>query len=305
MLRLQGVTKRFGRVSAIEDVSFELGDRGIVGLLGPNGAGKSTTMRMIVGALAPSAGRIWIGGQEMRTEMASARRLLGYLPETAPLYADMTVGGFLEFAARLRGIRGREASRAARTAAERCAIADRFGFQIHNLSRGQRQRVGIAQAIVHRPKLLVLDEPTNSLDPEQIVEVRRLIDDLAREHVILISSHNLSEVGALCARVLVLRDGHLVKDQPIDEQAKSAGVVIRLRVANPVQEVHARLAQVQCVRRVQTEGKYLLLDIAPGVDASRAITALIHEAGWTLQHLDTLTPALEALFGRSEPMDRS
>ncbi|MFT3685662.1 MAG: ATP-binding cassette domain-containing protein [Phycisphaerales bacterium] len=207
MVELSGVTKDYGRFRAVSDVSLSIQPGQVTGLLGPNGAGKSTIIRMITCLLAPTAGVVRVCGFDTVTQSAQARASIGYLPEFAPLYPEMTAVGYLRFRAGLCGLKGREATAAVEGALERCWLADVASKRISAMSKGYRQRVGLAGAILHDPKVLVLDEPTTGLDPTQIRETRALLKQLAVGRVLLLSSHILPEVEASCDRILILRGG--------------------------------------------------------------------------------------------------
>ncbi|MCK5480020.1 MAG: ATP-binding cassette domain-containing protein, partial [Gammaproteobacteria bacterium] len=209
-IRARSLSKNFGSITAVDRLSFEVGSGEVLGFLGPNGAGKSTTMKMLTGFLAPSAGTATINGHDIINDSLAARRIIGYLPEGAPSYGEMTVRNFLEFIARARGFKGREARRKAAAAIDRLNL-DRVPEQpIETLSKGFKRRVGLAQAILHDPQVLILDEPTDGLDPNQKHEVRRLIRDMSSEKIIVISTHMLEEVHALCNRAIIISDGRLL-----------------------------------------------------------------------------------------------
>jgi ABC-2 type transport system ATP-binding protein len=215
------LSKSYGAAAAVRHLSFAVRRGEVVGFLGPNGAGKSTTMKMLTGFLKPSMGIAKVGGIDVAADPMAVRRQLGYLPENAPLYDDMMVIDFLRFIADLRGVRRSEQTKRLRQTCERCGLMGVLGKDIGQLSKGYRQRVGLAQALVHDPDLLILDEPTSGLDPNQIIEIRQLIRDLGREKTVMLSTHILSEVHATCSRVLIINDGQLVADGRPD--ALSAG----------------------------------------------------------------------------------
>ena len=219
MIEVKGISRQFGEVVAVRDVSFEIERGEVVALLGPNGAGKTTTMRMITGFLPPSSGTIRVAGHDLDREPLEARRAVGYLPETPPLYPEMRVADYVRYVASLKDVPRREREAKVRRALENCALLDVEGRVIGTLSRGYRQRVGLAQAIVHEPEVLVLDEPTAGLDPVQIAEIRRLIRDLAEEErrTVILSTHILPEVEAICQRVLLISYGEIRIDRPLSE----------------------------------------------------------------------------------------
>ncbi len=230
MIEVSHVTKRYGLLEAVRDVSFAIGAGEVVGLLGPNGAGKTTLMRVLTCYHAPSEGMARINSLDVREESLAVRRLIGYLPESAPLYDDLTVFEYLEFIAASRGV-SRGARRAAiERACRQCGILDVRQRPIAALSKGYRQRVGIAQALVHSPEILILDEPTAGLDPNQIVEIRELLKEIGREKTVLLSTHILQEVEAVCGRVLILNKGEIAAEGTAEEIRRRMKVGSRFRV---------------------------------------------------------------------------
>ncbi len=221
MIEADGITKRYGDFVAVDGVSFTAGAGEVIGFLGPNGAGKTTTMRILTGFLPATDGTARIAGHDIFDEALEARRAIGYLPETPPLYPEMDVTGYLTYVAKLKDVPRAERKAAVESATERCGLSDVHRRVIGSLSKGYRQRVGIAQAIVHDPKVLILDEPTVGLDPIQIREIRHLIADLAdpekAAHTIVLSTHILAEVEAICRRVVLIHDGRKVLDQSMEE----------------------------------------------------------------------------------------
>lgn len=219
MIEVKGVSRRYGDKVAVRDVSFEVGKGDVVGFLGPNGAGKTTTMRMITGYLPPSQGHIAVAGHDIEGAPLEARRAVGYLPEIPPLYPEMRVFDYVRYVAALKDVPRAERTAKVESALAACGLADVTRKVIGTLSKGYRQRVGLAQAIVHEPEVLVLDEPTAGLDPVQIVEIRRLIRDLADEEgrTVILSTHVLPEVEAICRRVLLISAGEIRIDGPLDE----------------------------------------------------------------------------------------
>ncbi|MDR0838378.1 MAG: ABC transporter ATP-binding protein [Oscillospiraceae bacterium] len=223
MIEALNLTRRYGENTAVDSLSFTLPRGGICGFLGPNGAGKSTTMNMMTGCLGITAGDFLIDGVSIRQDPLAVRRMIGYLPEQPPLYGEMTPLEYLNFAAELRGLRGDEAREAVADAMSRTGLEDSRDRVISNLSKGYKQRVGLAQAILGTPPVLIFDEPTVGLDPAQIIEIRALIRDLAREHTVILSTHILSEVRELCSRVLIISRGKLMADGTVEElEAASA-----------------------------------------------------------------------------------
>nr|WP_240655292.1 ABC transporter ATP-binding protein [Rhodovarius crocodyli] len=219
LIEIEGLTKRFGAFTAVDGVSFSVDKGEVVGFLGPNGAGKSTTMRMLAGFMTPSAGTARIGGHDVTDDAVAARRQLGYLPEGAPTYPEMTVSAFLGFCGRVRGFRGKDLDARIAAAMERTQLEGVRLQPIETLSKGFKRRVGLAQALLHNPPVLVLDEPTDGLDPNQKHEVRSLIQQMAPEKAIIISTHILEEVQAVCTRAIIIARGRLIVDQAPDELA--------------------------------------------------------------------------------------
>ncbi len=222
LLRLESLVKSFGAIRAVDGISLAVGRGEVLGFLGPNGAGKSTTMKMAAGFLEPDAGRVEIAGIDMWANPVRAKRELGYLPEGAPLYGEMTVRGFLKFCGKVRGLSGAALKRAMEEAAERTELQPVWGQSIETLSKGYRRRVGLAQAMMHRPAVLILDEPTDGLDPNQKRVVRGLIRDMARDSAIIVSTHILEEVPAVCDRVVIIAQGRVVSQGTAEEIAAQA-----------------------------------------------------------------------------------
>ena len=296
MIRAERLSKQYGGMVAVDHISFEVGKSEIVGFLGPNGAGKSTTMRILVGLLAPTSGDAWVAGCHVQRESVAARRRLGYVPEVVPLYNEMTVRDYLRFAARLRRLNNASARAAA--AANRCSLSDRLNTHIGKLSHGYRQRVGLAQALMHDPAVLILDEPTTGLDPVQIVEIRQLIRQLGREHTVLVSTHILAEAEQLCDRVIIINNGQLVGDTVLRRvQLEERALFLRLRQSGPdTQEKLAALPGIARVDLVQGQSDHYKLtcrrDVAPEAD----IASLAVQNGWGLVELTPSHTELEAMF---------
>ena len=304
LLSLDGVTKEFHDITAVDRVSFDV-DRGeVVGFLGPNGAGKSTTMRMITQYVDPDEGEIRLDGVALGDDPVAAKRRIGYLPENNPLYTDMLVVDYLVFIARLRDMTGSDATRAIDDAVGGTAIEDVYYRPIGELSKGFRQRVGLAQAILHRPDLLVLDEPTEGLDPGQRLEIRRLIGNLGKDRTVLLSTHVLSEVRDTCSRLLIINKGRIAADGSVDElvaQVSGAGAV-HLLVEIAGEGVADGIAGLDGVREVvhrqaSGDGRTALMVVA-GVerDLRPELFGLARDRGWTLYELHQEARSLEDLF---------
>ncbi|MCB9688479.1 MAG: ABC transporter ATP-binding protein [Alphaproteobacteria bacterium] len=256
MIETRELTRRFGGVDAVEGLTMSVRDRGVVGFLGPNGAGKTTTMRMLTGFLAPTSGSARVAGFDVTDQPLEVKARVGYLPETPPLYPDLTVGEFLLFVAELRGVgRSIRAARVGRTL-EQVGLRGWEKRRLGGLSKGYRQRVGLAQALVHDPALLVLDEPTSGLDPAQVVGVRELIRGLAEERTVVLSTHVLAEVEASCERVLLLHRGRLVGDGTVDELAERTGTGgrVELSLDDETEDLRGPLAALPEVDQVERTG---------------------------------------------------
>jgi len=295
LLEIKNIHHWYGDFHAVDGVSLSL-DRGqVLGLLGPNGAGKSTTMRILCGALAATGGSIRLQGLEMARHPLATRRLLGYLPETPPLYANLTVDEYLLFCARLRRVGRHQRGSAMSRAKSRCGLERTGRRLIGNLSKGYQQRVGIAQAIIHEPALVVLDEPTSGLDPNQIREIRDLIRDLGNDHGVLLSTHILPEVEMVCDRVCIMNQGKLVFSESLGQlQQAAAGLLIRLQQPPDIESL-AELPGVSAVDALGNRRFRLTLaaDADNGVIAERII-----RHGWILDELIPQQLALEQTFVR-------
>ena len=217
MIKVEGLTKRYARHVAVDNISFEVGKGEIVGFLGPNGAGKTTTMRVLTCFLPPTSGKASIAGFDVLENPMEVKKRIGYLPETPPLYPEMEVSEYLTFVARLKGIPKGDVAKRVNEAADRCAVGDVKSKLISKLSKGYRQRVGLAQAIMHNPDVLILDEPTSGLDPKQIIETRELIASLSGDHTIILSTHILSEVEHSCQKVLIINRGRIVASESVSD----------------------------------------------------------------------------------------
>jgi len=297
MIKAKSLSKNFGSIVAVDHLSFEVGSGEVLGFLGPNGAGKSTTMKMLTGFLTPSAGTATINGHDIINDSLAARRIIGYLPEGAPSYDEMTVRSFLEFIARVRGFKGREARRKAAAAIERLNL-DRVPEQaIETLSKGFKRRVGLAQAILHDPQVLILDEPTDGLDPNQKHEVRRLIREMSSEKIIVISTHVLEEVHALCNRAMIISDGRLLVDET------PAGLIARSRYHNAVtlvvaepERVASILSEIPQARKVELREGELTVFPAEGARLFEIISDAVKEHGWAVSELRLEAGRLDEVF---------
>ncbi|MGB8646135.1 MAG: ATP-binding cassette domain-containing protein [Anaerolineae bacterium] len=291
------LNKFYGPYHALHDLSFNVRKGEILGFLGPNGAGKTTTMRILTGYMPPTSGEAYVAGYDVFDESIQVRQHIGYLPETVPLYLDMTVWDYLEFAARLHHVADIED--AVERAMELVNIEDRADMLIGKLSKGYRQRVGIAQAIVHEPDVLILDEPTIGLDPRQIIEVRELIKSLGKEHTILLSTHILPEVSATCSRVVIINKGQIVAE---DTPERLAGQLrganrIHLQVVKPAPEIPSTLEKVKGILAVQArdEGVYEI-ETTLNADRRAEIAQVVVQQGWGLLELRPVSVSLEEVF---------
>jgi ABC-2 type transport system ATP-binding protein len=298
MVEIEHLTKIYGTQNAVDDISFTAGKGEIVGFLGPNGAGKSTTMKIATGYLPPSAGTVRVAGHDVQTESLAVRREVGYLPEHNPLYLDMYVHEYLEFIGAVHGLRGPGLRNRVAELVRRVGLSREQNKQIGALSKGYRQRVGLAQALLHDPSVLILDEPTTGLDPNQIQEIRELIREVSHDKTVIFSTHILPEVTALCSRVIIISRGKLVADSPVAElAARAAGeTIVRAEFEGPVDAT--RLAQLPGVRGVEAGPNGLVsLRSAPGTDLRGAISRLAAQEGWVLLGLRQEQQSLEAVFG--------
>ncbi len=251
MIEVEGLTKYYGEHAAIRDLSFTIGKGEVIGFLGLNGAGKSTTLRVLGCVLLPTAGRVRIGGLDLATQPHEVRQRIGFLPDTPPLYNEMTVGDYLAFVARLRGVAASDTEKRVREAEEKTALTDVHGDVVGTLSHGYRQRVGIAQAMVHNPELLILDEPISGLDPAQIKEMRQLINNLRGQHTVLLSSHILSEISQTCDRLMVIDEGVLVAQGTEAELSKGATATVEVEIVGAADKAKVAIESVAGVTSVE------------------------------------------------------
>ncbi|HEY4914479.1 MAG TPA: ABC transporter ATP-binding protein [Candidatus Dormibacteraeota bacterium] len=304
MIEVQGLTRYYADRPAIQDLTFSVPRGQVLGFLGPNGAGKSTTMRILTGYLGPSAGAATVAGFDLVDHSLEARRHIGYLPETTPLYKEMRVAGFLHMLCRLRGVPAAKRRARVDAAIEACGLSDRRNEVIGRLSRGLRQRVGLAQAIVHDPEVLILDEPTAGLDPAQTRETRELITRLGRDHTVVLSSHILPEVSATCDRVLIINHGRLVADDTPANLARSVagaeGVEIEMVLQGDRGEIERRIGAVPGVEKVAIspagEGDWRVVVKAAKADLRDELARAALGAGFGLRQLQARTLSLEDVF---------
>ena len=297
MIRTTGLTKDYGSRRAIDNLTFEANQGEVVGLQGPNGAGKTTTMRILAGYMPPTFGTAQIAGFDVVEESIEVRRRVGYLPETVPLYSDMTVFDYLKFMADLRHLPNGDEM--VDNALEMVQMESRADGYISNLSKGMRQRVGLAQALLHKPEVLILDEPTIGLDPAQVVEVRSIIREIGKERTVLLSTHILSEAQQLCDRVLIINKGHIVaEDTPENLQARLVGAERSiLRIKGDAEELMPLISKIIGVQdiKIRPDGA-MEFQFAPGVDVRPEVAKTVVQSGFDLLELSPVGLSLEEIF---------
>ena len=304
MIKVKHLTRRFGRKLAVDDLSFEVARGEVLGFLGPNGAGKTTTMRIITGFLAPTGGTVEVDGLDVITHSREIRRRIGYLPENVPLYPEMRVDEYLGYRARLKGLSGRRCRARLSQVKGQCGLDHEGRRVIGALSKGYRQRVGLADALIAEPELLILDEPTIGLDPNQIRQVRTLIRDLAEKHTIVLSTHILHEVEITCRRVLIINNGRVVVSDSPSRLRKMmlAGAPLIADIRGPQETVAAKLGALPAVKQVQVlrpgEWTKYQLEVEPEADLRADLSELVVHSGWGLRELTTGRPSLEDVFVR-------
>ncbi len=308
MIKVEGLSKRYGRTLAVDNISFEVQKGQIVGFLGPNGAGKTTTMRILTCFLPPTAGTAQVAGYDVSREPLEVKKRVGYLPENPPLYPELEVESYLAFVGQLKGIRRADLKGRIDEACERCAITDVRKTLIGKLSKGYRQRVGLAQAIIHNPDVLVLDEPTSGLDPKQIIDTRTLIKNLAGEHTIILSTHILPAVEQVCEQVIVINKGRLVTIDSLENlmQRMRGAETTAIQVegcAGALDPAHAqrRLEQISGVSRVvlkeSADGRSRFeIESLPGRSIRLELARAVLDAGWYLHELRPAARNLEEVF---------
>ena len=304
MINIQNLTKYYGDFRAVDDISFEVHDGEILGFLGPNGAGKTTTLKILTCFMPPTKGEIKFNDLNVRDDSMEIRRLIGYLPENAPLYDYMSVREYLDYICDLREITGSRRQERMGAMIETCGLSDMIGKNIGDLSKGYRQRVGIAQAMIHEPEILILDEPTVGLDPNQIVEIRNLIKKIGREKTVILSTHILSEVEATCDRVVIISSGEIVADgTPETLRREMAGSsVIHLELKGEVPDAHTVFSAIPGVEDVDALSRQngdttkLDINVAKGYDLREEIFKTSVERGWTIYEMHLDKTNLEDVF---------
>ena len=303
MIKVQNLTKQFGQKQAVDGISFSVARGEVLGFLGPNGAGKSTTMRMITGFLPPTDGTVSVGGFDMVEDPIPAKKLIGYLPENAPAYTDMTVAGFLNFAAEIRGLRGAAKTGAVQRAVDQCFLRSVLQHSVDTLSKGYRHRTCFAQSIIHDPDGLILDEPTDGLDPNQKHEVRQLIRRMGEKKAIIFSTHILEEVDAVCSRAIIIDRGRIVANGTPEElrrQSEWAGAVTLRLQGVPAAAVAEKLNGLRSAKKVTTEanGQRVVVTVFPRTAGDGDLTREVIEVtnGWQIEELRTEEGRLDEVF---------
>lgn len=306
MISVQNLTKNYGENKALDDVSFEVRQGEVLGFLGPNGAGKSTTMKIITGFLAPTQGTVKVDGLDIQDDALAVRAKIGYLPETVPLYTDMKVYEYLDFVAAVRGVSKDKRRGAIKRMADVCGLREVIGKTISELSKGYRQRVGLAQAMIHNPDILILDEPTSGLDPNQIVEIRELIKRLGREKTVILSTHILPEVAATCSRVIIINQGKIAASGRTDELLSGSGgkEVVQAKIRGHRDSVRAALARHEAVREVKHLSDHedgvasFSIEVIGGVDPQEIVFKTVVANNWMLLEMFKKQESLEEVFRR-------
>ena len=298
MIKVESLSKSYGERLAVDNISFTIGQGEIVGFLGPNGAGKTTTMRAITGYLIPTEGEVWVAECNMRNDPLKARQHIGYLPETIPLYTDMTTRAYLGFAGKLRGLDSKAAQRRIDEVVEVCQLEEYLDVHTGKLSKGFRQRVGLAQAIIHDPEVLILDEPTVGIDPLQVVKTKEMIKELGRKRTILLSTHILPEVSLICDRVIIINQGKIVAEDNIDNLSKvlNAKHQLRLRIDGPADKVTEHLSTIETLLDVTYQEPHHLLEFEEGKQPQSKINQVLAKEGWTLLSMEEVEMSLEEIF---------
>lgn len=306
MIEVHNLVKHYGSVKAVDDISFTVDKGEILGFLGPNAAGKTTTMRIITGYMPASAGTVKVAGYDVFDQGLEVKKRIGYLPENPPLYLDMRVRDFLNFTARIKGVNPKTIKAEVDRVAERLSVIDVMDNHISKLSKGYKQRVGFAQALLNNPPVLILDEPTNGLDPRQIIEVREIIRSLGSDHTVILSTHILPEVSMTCNRVAIINEGQLVKiDTPenLTMQLRGSESII-LQVEGPIPEIETAFSQHNAVTAVAVQPGNLdniatyKVEATIGSDIRKALAALVVNHGWGLLELKSESLSLEDIFLR-------
>jgi ABC-2 type transport system ATP-binding protein len=298
MIEVQNLSKSYGGIRAIDSLNFKIKKGEVVGFLGPNGAGKSTTMKILTGFMAPTSGSAVINGFDVFENPIEVKRCIGYLPETPPVYADMKVREYLRYVAKLKGVEKTEIEDAITHVIEKTQLGSVEKRLIHNLSKGFRQRVGIAQALVSNPEVLILDEPTVGLDPKQVSEIRELIQQLRGHHTIILSTHILPEVEATCERIIIINKGKIVAEDTLSNLSnlRSGGQIVNLRLKRPGEDTEKSLSAIGGVQKVLGQHHEWTLETQSGDDIIEKIAALVIQKGYGLLEISSAKADLEDIF---------
>lgn len=299
MIRVHNLTKNYGSIKAVQNVSFKLEKGEVLGFLGPNGAGKTTTMRIITGYMPPTKGSVLIKDADIFDHPMEAKKKIGYLPENPPLYNDMSVSDYLQFVASIKKVPNNDKKKRLLYVMERCGITGVRNRIIAHLSKGYKQRVGIAQALINDPSVLVLDEPTNGLDPVQIIEIRELIKSLSGERTVILSTHILPEVTMICSRVIIINEGRIALEESLSSLSRSlnSSQNLFLKVKNANDNIKETIQSVQGISRVNTSapGEYVITP-SNGADVREELAKMAVQHGWGVLELRPLTHTLEEVF---------
>ncbi|PIX10906.1 ABC transporter [Candidatus Falkowbacteria bacterium CG_4_9_14_3_um_filter_36_9] len=304
MIEIKNLTKKFGSETVLNNISFEVKRGEILGFLGPNGAGKTTTMKIITSFWSATSGQVKIDGLDGEKDSLSIKKKIGYLPETVPLYDDMRVYEYMKFIAEIRGIPKSEIKKRIKKVSEECGIRKVIRKPIEELSKGYRQRIGLAQAIMHEPDILILDEPTTGLDPNQIAEIRDLIKKIGKEKTIIFSTHILSEVSAVCDRVIIINEGKIVGEgspQELINKIKSSGMIY-VKIKGNKEEVLDKLKAMENVEKIDIKDKESAdiygynIKSKPGVDLREYLSTTVMDSGWSILEFNKKEVSLEDVF---------
>lgn len=312
MIEVRNLTKTYGQHHAVDDISFTVEDGEILGFLGPNGAGKTTTMNILTGYISATSGQAMIDGVDILDDPEGVKKKIGYLPEFPPVYNDMTVGEYLDMVTKLKKVKESNRKKSVETVMDVVGIADMKKRLIANLSKGYKQRVGLAQALIGDPKILILDEPTVGLDPKQIIEIRNLIRDLGKKHTIIFSSHVLSEVSAVCERVIIINKGKLVASDTPDNLSKQLQGANRLqiRVAAPEKQAMKIVREIPGIKSVQYQGEReegtsdIIVETDSELDVRKTVFNGMARSGYPLLMMNPLELSLEEIFLKLTHLDK-
>jgi ABC-2 type transport system ATP-binding protein len=302
MISVQNLVKDYGTVKALKGTSFEVKPGEIVGLLGPNGAGKTTAMQIITGYLKPTTGRVLINDHDVQIEREITQSMIGYLPENTPLYQDLSVYEYLDFIAGAHGLTGDDKKKAIKNVIKTCGLTERPFFEITELSKGFKQRVGLAQALLHDPEILILDEPTTGLDPNQILEIRELITNLGQKKTIILSTHIMQEVEAVCNRVIMIKEGEIVADDSVKglKAEKVTGHQTSVTVKGPADKVRVLFEAIDGILQINSkpggEANVVTFIISSETDIRSQINKIIFQAGYEVLELTASEKSMEDIF---------